>query len=294
MSALPYLLVVVSAFTHAYWNFLLKRSRGGQLFVGLTKIAEVVLFAPVFLVISAADAARHAGVLWPLAIVGAALTLTNYVMLAMAYARADLSTVYPISRGAVLLFLPVLGYLVFGERLDIVGKVAVALVVAGIVILQLRSVSWDSFRGLGRQLGSSNATLFALLAAAAAAGYTVWDKRAVGLLAPFTYFYTYTVFVALAYAAHIGRRYGWSAARGEWRVHRSAIVQVGFFNTVTYLLVLFALRAGTSSYVIALRQLSVAFGVLLGWRLLGEPFGFPKRLGAGLIIAGTVLVALAR
>jgi multidrug transporter EmrE-like cation transporter len=109
LSAIPYLLVLISAFTHAYWNFLLKRSRGGQLFVGLSKIAEVVLFAPVFFWLGASDAAAHARMLWPLAIVGAALTLTNYVMLAMAYARGELSTIYPISRGAVLLFLPVLG-----------------------------------------------------------------------------------------------------------------------------------------------------------------------------------------
>jgi uncharacterized membrane protein len=100
--------------------------------------------------------------------------------------------------------------------------------------------------------------------------------------------------VALAYAIHIVHRYGWSRSVAEWRAHRSAIVQVGFFNTVTYLLVLYALRGGTSSYVVALRQLSVAFGVLLGWRLLGEPLGLPKRLGVGLIIAGTVLVAVAR
>jgi uncharacterized membrane protein len=294
VSAIPYLLVFVSAFTHAYWNFLLKRARGGQLFVGLSKVAEVVLFAPIFLAIGLPDAARHVGLLWPLAIVGAALTLTNYVMLAMAYARGDLSTIYPISRGGVLLFLPVLGYLVFGERLDAVGGASLALIVGGIVILQLRAASWESLRGLGRQLATSTATLFAMLAAAAAAGYTVWDKRAVGVLAPFTYFYTYTALVALAYALHIGRRYGWIAVREEWRTHRWAILQVGFFNTVTYLLVLFALRAGTSSYVIALRQLSVAFGVLLGWKLLGEPLALTKRLGVALIIAGTVLVALAR
>jgi uncharacterized membrane protein len=277
VNAIAYSLVLVSAFTHAYWNYLVKRAGGGQLFVGLTKIGEVVLFAPVFLVVGMGDAARVGTSIWPLVIIGAVLTLTNYVMLALAYARGDLSTVYPIARGGALIFLPPLGYFVFGERLDAVGV-----------------GSWSALRGLTRHLSGSAATGFALLAAAATAGYTIWDKRSVKLVAPFTYFYVYTALVALAYALHIARKYDRGAVRAEFTAHRWAIIQVSLFNTVTYLLVLFALRVGTSSYIIALRQLSVAFGALLGWKLLHEHLGPPKRLGVGLVIAGTVLVALAR
>jgi hypothetical protein len=53
MNTTAALLVVLSAATHAYWNFLLKRSGGSQLFVGLSKVAEVVMFAPAFLVLVA-------------------------------------------------------------------------------------------------------------------------------------------------------------------------------------------------------------------------------------------------
>lgn len=294
MHATPYLLVFVSAFTHAYWNYLLKRSGGGQVIVGLTKIAEVALFAPAFIVVALPQVVTNWRVLWPLAIVGAALTLTNYVMLGLAYARADLSAVYPISRGGVLLFLPVLGFLVFGERIDLVGGLALALIVTGIVVLQLPSLSWAAARGLATTMLTSASTGFALIAAAAAAGYTVWDKRSVTTIAPFTYFYSYTLLVAAAYGVHIARRHGLGVAREEWRGHRSPIVQIGFFNTVTYLLVLFALRSGTSSYVVALRQLSVAFGAVLGWRLLGERLNPARLWGTGCIVAGTLLVALAR
>jgi len=109
-----------------------------------------------------------------------------------------------------------------------------------------------------------------ILAGAAAAGYTMWDKRAVRLLSPFTYFYAYTALVGAAYGTYLVRRFGGDAIRDEWRRHARAIVQVGAFNTMAYVLVLFALRDGVTSYVVAVRQLSVAFGVLLGWRLLGE------------------------
>ena len=69
---------------------------------------------------------------------------------------------------------------------------------------------------------------------------------------------------------------------------------MGFFNITSYLLVLFALRTGTSSYVIALRQLSIAVGVLLGWWLLREQISTPKRVGVALIVVGCLAIATAR
>lgn len=292
MQATPYFLVLAAAALHAYWNYLLKRAGGGQLFVGLSKVAEVALFAPVFVLVGMREATTHGTQLWPLAVVGAALTLSNYVLLAKAYEHADLSFVYPISRGAVLIFVPILGYLVFGERLNVQGIVAVGSILSGIVVMQLPS-SQERAAPQGKGL-SVVAIALCLLAAAAAAGYTIWDKRAVRMISPFTYFYTYTALVGAAYGTYCVRVHGAEAIRSELARNGRAIVQVGVCNTVTYVLVLFALRDGVSSYVVAVRQLSVAFGALLGWRLLGERIELPKRLGIALILAGTVLVALTR
>jgi drug/metabolite transporter (DMT)-like permease len=291
--ATPYLLVLVAAVLHAYWNYLLKRAGGGQLFVGLTKVAEVALFAPVFLVFGLREATSHGIQLWPLAAVGAVLTLSNYGFLAKAYERADLSFVYPVSRGAILVLVPILGFLVFNERLNARGYAAVGAILAGIVVMQVRRRSaLEKSIGAGRINGA--AVVFALLAAAAAAGYTIWDKRSVRLISPFTYFYTYTTLVGAAYGMYVVRAYGADAIRTEWRRNALSIVQVGAFNTIAYVLVLFALRDGVSSYVVAVRQLSVAFGAVLGWWLLGERIDLAKRIGIALILAGAVLVALTR
>ena len=292
MQATPYVLVLVASVFHAYWNYLLKRAGGGQLFVGLTKVAEVALFAPVFALIGWREATSHGIQLWPLAAVGAVLTLANYVLLAKAYERADLSFVYPISRGAVLIFVPVLGYFVFRERLNTIGLLAVGSVLAGIVVMQLPSGATRSSRK-GRRVNAS-AVILAVCAGLLAAGYTIWDKRAVRTLSPFTYFYTYTTLVGGAYGLYLVRAYGGDAIRAEWRRNAASIVQVGAFNTLAYVLVLFALRQGVTSYVVAVRQLSVAFGALLGWWLLGERVDPPKRAGIVLIVVGAVLVALTR
>src|SRR5262245_19772938 len=135
------LLVVLSATTHAYWNFLLKRSGGTQLFVGLSKVGEVVMFAPFFLALVAPKVAQLDGLL-SLAVVGAAFVLVNYVCLAWAYSHGDLSFVYPLARGSILLFLPFLAFVTVGERVSAVGAFALGLIVCGIVALQLPSLEW--------------------------------------------------------------------------------------------------------------------------------------------------------
>jgi drug/metabolite transporter (DMT)-like permease len=291
MTVTALLLVVLSAATHAYWNFLLKRSGGTQLFVGLSKVGEVVMFAPLFLVLVAPTIADQQGLLW-LAVVGAAFVLVNYVCLAWAYSHGDLSFVYPLARGSILLFLPVLAYLTVGERVSPLGAVALGVIVCGIVTLQLPTLEWRSLASLGPRLRSP-ATTFALLAAFAAACYTIWDKRAVQRVSAFAYIYVYTAMTALAYAAFIWRRYPRADVADTWRRHRGAILQVGFLNITSYLLVLVALRTGTSSYVIALRQLSIAVGVMLGAVLLREHISTPKRVGVALIVVGCVVVGMA-
>ena len=185
MTATAALLVVLSAATHAYWNFLLKRSGGSQLFVGLSKVAEVVMFAPAFLVLVAPNVARYDGLL-VLATVGAAFVLANYVFLAVAYSHGDLSFVYPLARGGILLFLPVLAFVTVGERVSLLGALALAVIVSGIVALQLEALQWRALASLGGRLRSP-ATMFALLAALAAACYTIWDKRAVQRVPAFAY-----------------------------------------------------------------------------------------------------------
>jgi len=286
------LLVVLSATTHAYWNFLLKRSGGTQLFVGLSKVGEVVMFAPFFLALVAPKIAQLDG-LFSLAVVGAAFVLVNYVCLAWAYTHGDLSFVYPLARGSILLFLPFLAFVTLGERVSPLGAFALALIVCGIVALQLPSLEWRALSSLGHMLRSP-ATSFALLAAFAAACYTLWDKHAVQRVPAFAYIYLYTAITAVAYGAFIWRRYPAAEVAEQWRAHRWPILQVGFLNITSYLLVLVALRTGTSSYVIALRQLSIAFGVLLGWWLLREQVSGPKRVGVALIVVGCLVVGVAR
>src|SRR4051794_8010512 len=84
MQPSSYAIVLSSTATHAYWNFLLKRARGGSVFVGLSKVAEVVLSAPAFLWMTARSFPLRSDATG-LVIVGAVLVLFNYAALARAY-----------------------------------------------------------------------------------------------------------------------------------------------------------------------------------------------------------------
>ena len=283
-------LVLAAIVAHGYWNFLIKRSGGGQIFIGLSKVAELLVFAPVFLIWFLPAVREHSSA-WPIVVVGAALSLANYVALGKAYQVGDLSLVYPVSRGAILLFLPLFGFFAFGERPSLIGWIAIACIMVGILVMPLVKLDGSSLKALGPLLRHSSIG-YALVAALAAATYTVWDKRAVMRFPVFAYFYSYTVLVALAYAGYLWKRHPAAAVRDELRRHWWPIVQVGVLNTVAYWLILVALRTGVSTYIVALRQLSIAFGALLGWRLLDEPIGPAKRLGLVLIVVGCVLVAV--
>jgi drug/metabolite transporter (DMT)-like permease len=282
-------LIAISALLHAGWNLLLKRAGGSQLVVAMSKVAEAILFAPVFLLTSLDGLPSFPRLL---GYVGVAATgvLGNYVALAAAYRRSDLSVVYPISRGAALVFLPVLGALFLGEILAPRSVAALVFIVAGILVLQLPALNKPAIRALGLALRQP-AIGFAVLAAFLTAAYTIWDKLALREVPPFAYMYLYTVVVALVYGVWMIRRASPLERSTTWRAHRGAILGIGVMNMVSYGLTLVALTRGTSSLVIGLRQLSVVAGVALGWFVLHEAVGWPRRIGVAMIAIGCVVIA---
>lgn len=282
-------LVATSALLHAGWNLLLKRAGGSQLVVAMSKVAEAVIFAPVFL-IAGHDGLPPAGTTLAYTLVAATGVLGNYVALAAAYRRSDLSVVYPVSRGAALIFLPLLGATVLGEHLGADALAGLALILAGILVLQLPALDRSALGTLARS-GRDPAMGFAVLAAFLTATYTIWDKVAIRVMPPFAYMYLYTVWVAAAYGGWALRRASAADRASTWRDHKVAIVAIGVMNMVSYGLTLLALRSEVSSLVIGLRQLSVVVGVALGWLVLREQVGWPRRIGVACIASGCWVIA---
>ncbi len=294
MSLLPFTLILLSTVTHAWWNFLAKQAGHKDIFLGLSKFAEVFLFALPFGWIVSRNgfaAPGYEGRIWMYILVAALLIFAYYIFLAQAYKRADLSVAYPIARSSGL-FLPFLAYVFLGETIDAVGATAVTLIALSVLLIPLPSFHRaDISRILGqlRQPG----VLFALLTALVVAGYTLWDKTAVAHINPFVYYYSYTAVSCLVYLVLLSR-FPRPQIRAEWQTHRRAIIVVALLDVLTYVMVLYALNLSKATYAGTLRQLSLVVAIFLGWRFLKEPLPPPKLVGVALMICGAVLILLAR
>src|SRR5687768_2511617 len=144
------LAVILSAALHATWNYLLRRAGGSRTVAALSIVVESLLLLPFALVVLFSSGGIGSWRFLAAIAVAAALALANYAALMAAYRRADLSLAYPVARGGVFLFLPLLGFLVFDERLDARGWLALALIVGGIVFLPLRAFTRSSLGEMGR------------------------------------------------------------------------------------------------------------------------------------------------
>jgi uncharacterized membrane protein len=290
MTATNYGLVVLSAVLLAVANFLVKRSDGSQALVGLSKVSEGVLLLPLLVAGVGVESGSLQSV-WPLPLVGAVLLLMINVLLAAASRYPDLSLVIPASRGAMLAALPLAGFLAIGETVDAMGAAGIAVMVVGVASLPLRSFGADGVRAYGRAIPAP-ATRLSLLAGVVAAGSAIWDKRSVQVLSPLAYLAAYSGVVGLVNALVL-RQSGLSAAVLEWRKSWRTILLVAALGSGSSWLALAALQTENASYVIALRQISVAVGAALGARWLGEALAPPAVTGIALVLGGCVLLALA-
>lgn len=289
MLLFPFLLVLVSVFSHAGWNFLAKRAFNKDIFLGISKIAEVLMFAPPFAWLAASEGYDLSA--WYFMVGAAVLVFLYYLFLAQAYQRIDLSVAYPIARSSSL-FLPFLAYVFIGETINTTGALSVLLVTSGVLLIQMDSFSRDAFGRLYSQFARPG-IIFALLTALAVASYTLWDKVAISHMHPFLYLYSYTTLIALFYLLPLSR-FSKESITAEWRSHKYSILLVGFLDIFTYALVLVALGMSKATYVGALRQLSLVVGVFLGWRFLREPVSIPRVVAVALLLLGGGLILLAR
>jgi len=83
--------------------------------------------------------------------------------------------------------------------------------------------------------------------------------------------------------AHIAR---------EWRLRWPQLLGAAIASSAGYLLALFALRIEHVGYVAGVRQVSILFSVILGWRVLKEPHGLGRLIGASIMTCGMLVIGL--
>lgn len=282
------MLVVLAAALHASWNLLLKRSEDKLTFVWWTGLTGSVILLPA--VAWTSPWPGGGAETWARITLAAVLRAAYFMTLTAAYARGDLSLVYPVARGVGPVVVPMAAFVILDERLSGTAAAGIVAITLGIYVVYAPGLRGRALLA-PFTLGRSAALGYAALTGVLTAAYSVLDKSNMAAgIPPIWYGYlTIPVAALLLTPFVIGR----AARAREWVLHRGPILAVAILMTTSYVLVLHALQLAPVSYVAPARELGIVFGALLGSLLLGEPQGAQRLAGAALIAAGVAALAQA-
>lgn len=285
MSALALALVLAAAFVHAMWNYILKRSGGGTIFVWWFAALSAVIYAPLTFAVVWWMQPRLEWMHFGLMLASAVLHTGYYMLLDRGYRFGDLSLVYPLARGSGPLITVVVAIVLLQEEPTGLALTGALLICAGAVLLT------GDLKKL-RERGSLPAVGFALLTGGMIASYTVVDKIAVAayLVPP----------VLQDWAANLGRVALMTplALRAQheilptWRRSRNAIIAVAVLCPLSYILVLTAMVFTPVSYIAPAREISILVATAMGARLLAEGDAARRLTAAVTMVIGVVFLAL--
>jgi drug/metabolite transporter (DMT)-like permease len=267
------LLALSAACLHALWNLQLAGARDSEAATAVALACAAVLFAPVAAVIG--DVSSEAV---PYLLGSSALELLYFALLGAAYRRAELSVVYPISRGCAPVLILAAGVALVGVSFSWLQAGGVMFVAVGVLLV----------RDL-RTLGGRRDIGFGFAIAGTIAAYTLVDKQGVRHADPVTYLELVLVAPAAIYLAAMARLRGTRALRAATRA-TSVTTALAMFGA--YGLTLAALRLAPAPSVAAIRESSVVIAVGLGAVVLNEMVGV-RRLGGAVLVAGGIALLAA-
>jgi len=280
-------LITVSALMHAAYHVLYKTSRDKQAFVWWLLAVTVVVYLPVVAALFPVIPARG----WLLIVVSAVPQAAYFVFMSRAYDAGDLSLAYPLARGSAPLFIALWAALFLGERLALLGLAGVLVIILGLWLLNLPK---DGRLGSTMRALAEPAARSAVLAALAISAYTTIDKVGVQYVPPLPYFYLVSILILAIYSAYLVVTGQVQRLAICWRAEWRGLIPSGIAMTLCYVLVLRAMQLSLVSYVGSVREISVVFGAVLGAAFMKERYGLPRAAASILVVAGVLLIALAR
>jgi len=295
------ILLIISAFTHAGWNFISKKEYPTQAFYLVSNTFGVICILPILLFYWSRIPLISTPV-W-LFMAASGFFLAAYLAtLAGAYRAGDISIAYPLIRSLPVIFV-FLATLILGKGHQVSGLLitGIILIAAGCMALPMKS-----FGDFHLKSYQNLCCFLALLSALAVAGYTMVDDEALRQLrqivgipfSPIEGTLVYMVLEGISCSA-------WQAIfvlcntreksniRAVFKTGKTAAAITGIGIYLTWGLVLASLNyVENVSYVAAFRQLSIPLGAIFGMTLLKEPRYLPKKIGIAAIFTGLVFAGI--
>jgi len=265
MSFLALLLVLASAFIHASWNFILKKSGGGSGVIALSCTLSLLIYLPVLV---AAAIVQHYQFQWmhlALMFLSGMVHLVYFLLLDRAYrSGGDLSIVYPLARATGPLLTILFAIAVIGERPGPVPLAGAVLIGISALVLTGNPFAWHKSE-------ARKAVGFALLTGMTIAVYTLTDKWSVAawLIPPLVYDWGCNFFRCLVIVP-LTRHRNPGAMAAAWRDKRFTVLVIAAASPLSYILVLTAMVFTPVSLVAPAREVSILFAALMGAHLLKE------------------------
>jgi drug/metabolite transporter (DMT)-like permease len=282
MPTLAIALLLTSAALHALWNLLLKQSREKYLAMGWQ-----VIIGSIVSIIALFFTGLPPRSLWILILISALLEAIYFGILTYAYNDHDFSLVYPVARGAAPALVVIWTGLFLGEIPSTGGLIGILLIVCGLVIIGATSLLQNHsdkphFRGIA----------IALSVALVISIYTLVDGYAVSQGPALSYGLSLFILMPVFTTPFIVRHYGMDHTKKAFLEQPARLIFVGILAVIAYLSALFAYSIAPVNYSEAIREVSVVMGAFAGWYFLGEQMGKIRILGAVVIFAGIVMIAI--
>lgn len=288
MDPVPFVLVAVSAVSHALWNFMAKGGRDKGSCMWLLNVTSLLTSLPVFYVLIPDWSFPWKAL--PFLATSAAAETIYFLALGRALEMGDLSIVYPLARSSPM-FVAILAALLLGEKISTWGVLGIAFILMGVWVLHLKGFKPDDLLMPVQSL-RSKASQMALVAALGTTAYSLSDKMGVTTIHPVQYSFWLGLFTSAMLTPATLMSRGWDPIVREWRGSKLRTLIAGFLMRGGYLLVLVAMSLAQVSYVLALRQVSVVLGAALGLLLLKEKYGRARLLGSVIIFAGVYILGV--
>jgi drug/metabolite transporter (DMT)-like permease len=282
MPAFAIALLLTSAALHALWNLLLKKSEQKYLAMGWqVVIGSLVSIVAIFFT------GLPPRSMWFFVLISTILEAIYFAILTYAYNDHDFSLVYPVARGAAPALVLIWSALFLDEIPSTGGLLGIFMIVCGLVIIGATSLI-QNHSGKPHLRGIALALSVALVISI----YTLVDGFAVKHGPALPYGLSLFILMPLFTSPLIVRHYGWQNSLKAFTAQPARLILVGVLAVVAYLSALFAYSIAPVNYSEAIREVSVVLGAFAGWYFLGEQMGKIRILGAVVIFAGIILIAV--
>lgn len=282
MSLFAIVILLISAALHTAWNLLIKQAEDKYIVT-----FWMVTFGGAFAFIALFFTGLPPRAMWIFAVISVCIEAVYFISLSYAYHDNDFSLVYPVARGTAPAFIAVWSFLFLRETLTTGGIIGLALIISGLVIIGVNVLTQAHVTRVHFK-GAAVAVFIAFLISV----YTTIDGSAVKNGYAMPYVMTIFTLVPFVLSPFIFRQYDWARVREVLVKQPIRVPLAGVLGVLAYLMAVFAYSIAPLSYAGAVREVGVVFGALTGWWLLNERLGAIRVIGAFVIFAGIVMIAV--